>query len=398
MVHSKTTYTDINQIQQTNSNPLQTEGDFFMKKISQNLYYPNLNGLRFFGAFLVLISHVEYLKECFGLPNLYSDYRFALLGKLGVHLFFVLSGFLITSLLFNEQEQQKKINIKQFYLRRIIKIWPLYFAIVLLGFFILPHLGLFEVPTLTEHVQENFTNKLIYNITFLPNVAIVLYPFMPLSFQLWSIGLEEQYYLIIPWVIAKLKSRIFFFIIAIVAYLFIKEYIAVAYSKNIQSSYWYKLHYFWYYFHVDSLAIGSLAALINFRYPKFVKTYILNRVVEISSIVLLIVLYIKLSHVYYYYQDEVYDFFFAIIIMNAALHEKTILKLENKVLNYLGKISYSTYMVHVIMLVLSFNILKHLNSMSNINIYLLSLLLTYLASIVTYEYFESKILALKKKL
>lgn len=369
-----------------------------MKKFSNNLYYPNLNGLRFIGAFLVFISHIEYLKECFGLPNLYSDYRFALLGKLGVHLFFVLSGFLITSLLLNEQSNTYRIQIKQFYLRRIIKIWPLYFLIVILGFFILPNTSLFNVPTLTEHVHENFSSKLLYNIAFLPNVAIVLYPFMPLSFQLWSIGLEEQYYFIIPWIIDKFKSRIFIFIIAIIAYLLIKEYIAVQYSKNIQSTYWYKLHYFWYYFHLDSLAIGSLAALIKNKYPSWVKSILLNRVVEITSIILLVILYYQLSHIYYYYQDEIYDLLFIIIILNAALNEKTVLKLEHKVIDYLGKISYSTYMIHVLMLVLSFNILKHFDKLTNLNIYLLSTVLTYTASVIIYEYFESKILALKKKL
>lgn len=369
-----------------------------MNSKQATLYFPNLNGLRFLGALLVLLSHIEYVKECFGLPNLYSDYRFALLGKLGVHLFFVLSGFLITSLLLNEQLLHKTISIKKFYLRRILKIWPLYFVVILLGFFILPQFSLFQVPTLSEHVQEDFGMKLFYNISFLPNVAIVLYPFMPLSFQLWSIGLEEQYYLVIPWIIAKVKSKITVFILLIASYLVIKEYIAISYSKDVQSTYWYKVHYFWYYFHVDSLAIGSLSALIYNRYKNFVIKVFFHRLVEILSIVLLVVLYYRLSHVYYYYQDEVYDILFAIIILNAALNVKTIIRFENKWMNYLGKISYSTYMIHVIVLAFCFNILKHFEALSNLNIYLLSTLLTYLASAITYEFFEKKILVLKTKL
>lgn len=369
-----------------------------MKKNSASIYFPNLNGLRFIGALLVLLSHIEYVKECFGLPNLYSDYRFALLGKLGVHLFFVLSGFLITSLLLHEQKQNEKISIKKFYLRRIIKIWPLYFVVILLGFYILPGLKWFQVPTLSEHVQENFSIKLLYNISFLPNVAIVLYPFMPLSFQLWSIGLEEQYYLVIPWIVDKIKAKIGVFILIIFIYLFAKENIAVSYSKNIKSDYWYKLHYFWYYFHVDSLAIGSLSSLIYYRYKNTVTKLFINRFVEILSILLLITLYYKLSSVYYYYQDEVYDVLFAILILNAALNPKTIMRFENKWMSYLGKISYSTYMIHVMVLAFSFNILKQFDALSNLYIYLLSTLLTYMVSAFTFEFFEKKILALKKKL
>lgn len=67
-----------------------------MKKV----YFPNLNGLRFVAAFMVIIHHVEQFKNLFGLENIFHKSPFiSIVGKLGVILFFVLSGFLITYLL-----------------------------------------------------------------------------------------------------------------------------------------------------------------------------------------------------------------------------------------------------------------------------------------------------------
>ena len=61
------------------------------------IYFPNLNGLRFLAALLVIIHHVEQLKGVFGLPNFFQNPFIQVIGKLGVILFFVLSGFLINS-------------------------------------------------------------------------------------------------------------------------------------------------------------------------------------------------------------------------------------------------------------------------------------------------------------
>ena len=92
-----------------------------MKKI----YFPNLNGLRFIAAFMVIVHHVEQFKSLFGLENVFHESPFiSIVGKLGVVLFFVLSGFLITYLLLVEEEVTGTISIKSFYIRRFLRIWP----------------------------------------------------------------------------------------------------------------------------------------------------------------------------------------------------------------------------------------------------------------------------------
>lgn len=96
------------------------------------IFLPGLNGLRAIAAIAVVISHITLIFSTFGSdfklfgsddkgnPNAY------LLASYGVTIFFVLSGFLITYLLILEKEK-KPINIKSFYIRRILRIWPLYY-------------------------------------------------------------------------------------------------------------------------------------------------------------------------------------------------------------------------------------------------------------------------------
>ena len=100
-----------------------------------HVYFPNLNGLRFIAAFLVILSHLEWIKMTEGMENYASAPFIKNLGSLGVSLFFVLSGFLISYLLLQEKKDTGDISIKNFYVRRILRIWPLYYITVILAFF-----------------------------------------------------------------------------------------------------------------------------------------------------------------------------------------------------------------------------------------------------------------------
>ena len=105
------------------------------------VYFPGLNGIRFLAALAVMICHMEMTKHWFHEPNIYTvSFVGGVLGDIGVILFFVLSGFLITYLLLQEQQDLGTIKIKQFYIRRILRIWPLYYMVILLGLFVLPFL------------------------------------------------------------------------------------------------------------------------------------------------------------------------------------------------------------------------------------------------------------------
>ena len=118
-------------------------------------------------------------------------------GSLGVNFFFVLSGFLITYLLLAEQKEKNNFSIPKFYLRRILRIWPLYFAIILFSFWLLPF-----ILSLTGKIySEDF--PLLYALTFTINFAHLkgIFSYSPLLSGLWTIAIEEQFYLAWPWLL-----------------------------------------------------------------------------------------------------------------------------------------------------------------------------------------------------
>ena len=367
-----------------------------MSEINQpKKYFPNLNGLRFIAALLVVISHIELFKTYYHLPNIYNDLRFQFIGKLGVQLFFVLSGFLITYLLLTEKRNHQTINIKNFYIRRVLKIWPLYFLIAILGLFILPHIHLFDVPSLSEHVNEKFGIKVLFTFLFLPNVIDMVYPFLPFTFQLWSIAVEEQFYLFVPWIMKKVKDTLGAFIWIIILVILFKYLIKIAYINypHFMLKHTYNIMY---YFSVDSMAVGALAAHLFFN-KNSILNFIYNKYFQIFNVIVFLLFYFFYAPTWPYLQDEFYAVVFGIIILNAGTNPNSFIKLENKFFNHLGTISYSTYMVHLIALAFSFSILQQLNLLNNVSAYLLSIVLTYLLSIITNKYFENWFLSFKSK-
>lgn len=94
------------------------------------VYLPGLNTIRFIAAFTVIINHIELFKRNFNQSNFLNIAAIFSMGRLGVVLFFVLSGFLITYLLLLEKDKFKTIDIKRFYIRRALRIWPLYYLLL----------------------------------------------------------------------------------------------------------------------------------------------------------------------------------------------------------------------------------------------------------------------------
>ena len=164
--------------------------------MNEKTYFPGLNALRFFSALAVIITHVELLKHKFKLPNYWHIEIIEKLGVIGVSFFFVLSGFLITYLMLEEKENTSLFSVKNFYIRRVLRIWPLYFLILFIGFFILPNFTYLEY--FSDNFKLYFTENLICYLLILPNVSSSFFSIVPLIEQLLSIGIEEQFYLLWP--------------------------------------------------------------------------------------------------------------------------------------------------------------------------------------------------------
>jgi peptidoglycan/LPS O-acetylase OafA/YrhL len=126
------------------------------------------------------------------------SFRIGTLGAFGVPVFFLLSAFLITDLLLRERDRTGKVHVASFYMRRILRIWPLYFAIFF-GLAILNHF--------VSGVSTNDPAAYVAFTLFAGNWYILRHGWIAGSVDpLWSISVEEQFYIVIP-ILAALGGR-----------------------------------------------------------------------------------------------------------------------------------------------------------------------------------------------
>lgn len=369
-----------------------------------SVYFPNLNSIRFIAALTVMIHHIELTKHWFGQPNIYTtSFVGGVFGQLGIILFFVLSGFLITYLLLFEQQETGRISIKNFYIRRILRIWPLYYLIVILGLFILPHIDFFIVPGYTPEVKHHFLAKAIMFLSFFPDVAYSVYKHVPYAEQSWSVGVEEQFYVLWPLLmvlVVKKKKTLSMLLKVIGFYTIVKIAAIIAHKHYPGSLAAHDIFQFWNNFCIDCMAIGGVAAYLLFYKKVKILSIIYNKYLQIF-------LYIAIGYITVrgiaipYFNYEFYAVMFAVLILNLSSNKNTVLNFEYKPISYLGKISYGLYMYHNIMLVVALKLVLMINPgilkgfAGNILFYMIAITLTIIVSALSYEYFEKRFIRAK---
>lgn len=181
--------------------------------VKNKVYFPNLDGLRLVGSIIIIVFHIEGLKVLTGKePNEWvRDYL--PLGNIDVSLFFVLSGFLIGYLLLKEKYDTGEINIKKYYTRRALRIWPLYYFIIIVGFFIFPYIGskwhIFNLAITSHYKNYGF----IFCLFFLPPYGVNLRAIG----ATWSVRVEELFYIMEPFLLRKTKKYVRVFLLVIAA-------------------------------------------------------------------------------------------------------------------------------------------------------------------------------------
>jgi peptidoglycan/LPS O-acetylase OafA/YrhL len=152
-----------------------------------------LDALRAFAVLAVLVGHFTPTTSKFYLPFKLVD-----LGGLGVRLFFVISGFLITGILLRSKSYREKDRLpllyefRQFYARRVLRIFPLFYLV--LGF-----AALLDIPP----VRETFG----WHAAYLTNFYLFFTGRGGSTSHLWSLAVEEQFYLVWPWIILLVSRR-----------------------------------------------------------------------------------------------------------------------------------------------------------------------------------------------
>ncbi len=352
------------------------------------VYFPNLNGVRFLAVLIVIISHIEQIKHFQGLDNLWTDIpSLGKAGHTGVILFFVLSGFLITYLLLVEEEQTQTIAIKDFYIRRLLRIWPLYYLVIALSFLALPHIPFFHINELSDNVFSNWIPKITLFLLFFPNIALVMYSPVAYVSQTWSVGVEEQFYLFWPVLMKKCKNKAILLGTATIGYYLLDQTIFPFVEKNI---YWNPsleiISEIVTGMHIDCLAMGGVFAFLYHKKHPIVQLlyYKPLQLIVFPLTLLLLFLGVDLPYI-----NEVYSILFGIIILNLATNPKVIINLEIQPLKFLGKISYGLYMYHVIAIAISLKLLSYISITNWIIQYALSIGLSVLISTISYNYLES---------
>lgn len=350
----------------------------------KKIYFPNLNGLRFFAATLVILHHFGFTSGWVNAP--YIGNFILGVGKLGVILFFTLSGFLITYLLLKEKRETGEIHIRNFYIRRVLRIWPLYFIMVIGALYILNNLVIFRIPDISALVHHDFFLKNILYIFFLSNVAYAFGYVLPFADQVWSIGVEEQFYIFWPALFLKKRNTLKLMMIIIVIFIILKVscyFFSLWYPGDFSQ----RLFFLISISSFDSMALGGIAAYLLFTKNRIIKDILFKEITQIIVYIILVISLISgLNFGLFHY--EYFSLLFTILILNLAGNPDGIINIENRVLNYLGLISYGLYMFQFVSMRLVDLFMIYVIKLTNWEQFFLILLLTIGISAFSYEFIE----------
>jgi peptidoglycan/LPS O-acetylase OafA/YrhL len=355
----------------------------------RRFYQPELDGLRFYAFLGVFVYHTLPQQPAFyrslhlPLPSLWAAVPRS--GASGVDLFFALSAFLITALLLRERQQTGGISLRLFYVRRSLRIWPLYFLVLAVGV-VLAH----TVPG-----QSLPWYYVVGYLLFVGNWINVAFGH-PLSVcgPLWTVSIEEQFYLVWP-LLMKILQRRGMIIAAVVAFLFATLSQIGVVLAGLSPGY----IYYGSFSRSGSLALGILLALFADRLPELTRGrrglllaagltgwiassgWLIDQPGPLDMRAVLGRLVSSVG---------------AVAILYAGLGSRSRLVRSNWIVR-LGKISYGLYMLHFIGLLFMIELLHPRWGWTLLATKALGLALTALLAWASYRWVESPFLRMKDR-
>ena len=365
----------------------------------KRVYFENLNGLRFLSFLSVFLFHsfhtdFAYIKD----SSLYGFVKWDLFGNgnIGVNFFFVLSGFLITFLLIEEKKLLGNIDLKKFWARRILRIWPLFYLCVLFGFFVFPILKTMFGQTPNEPAS------ILYYLTFTNNFDFIrAHPDASILGVLWSVAIEEQFYLVWP---------IILFVLPIKKYWIAFAAVITGSILFIASTDSFLIHQYHTLSCIGDMAVGALGAWLVSENSAFRARLINLKKYQVAGIYIgFLLLFLFRDGLLQFHPYVVIDRFLVAILALAIILEQSYC--ENSffkmgrftVISKLGIISYGLYCYHFVGILITTTLTKKLAINTNIWEVLLletffALAITIVISMISYRYFEGPFLKFKKKI
>jgi peptidoglycan/LPS O-acetylase OafA/YrhL len=230
----------------------------------------------------------------------------------------------------------------------------------------------------------------------------MFYP-VPLISQTWSIGVEEQFYLIWPVLAKKAKNIFKMLVVVFLVMMSIKVLILILFKLGYGSPTLLIWKKFFAMSKIECMTTGGMGAYLLFNYPEKFKSIVYQPIVLPASLIGIPILVLYTPDIIQDGIHLVYSLLFLLIIANVSGNPKSFLKLENKVYNFLGKISYSIYMYHFMLIPLVFYLFKKIGIepsnqfLPQILMYTTITAVTILVSWLSFNYFESWFLKLKSK-
>lgn len=340
-------------------------------------YIPELQGLRGIAVLGVVFYHNHPLLA--GTPFYYAS----LWGWAGVNLFFVLSGFLITSILIEARD--KPHYFRNFYARRALRIWPVYILLLILCYSI-PEWFLGDTLAHQTHWKT-----LVAYALFLQNLRHT--PLPGTLGPTWSLAIEEQYYFLWAPIVRISRGRIGRWFLP----LFLVSLVVASPLIRISHAHW--LNPTHTLIHLDGIAMGSLLALGMYSLNLSRRTWLWSGLIAAVAGFALAATYAGGTS----FLDSALALGFAGIILlsiaGTGARNPLALALRRGPLAYYGQISYGMYMIHILVFVYfgSFDPrLDHMGVTGNCIILGLRLIAATIAATILWYGFESRILKLKR--
>ncbi len=374
-----------------------------MKSLQKSLngtYFENLDGLRFFCFLSVFFFHSFHTEnpEIKNSP-IYHFLKVTLFGNgfLGVNFFFVLSGFLITYLLIKEKKSSNRIQIGRFWMRRILRIWPLYFACVFYGFIIFPYTKIVAGAVPHETANPWYYVGFISNFDYI-NKGL---PDAPGLGVLWSVAIEEQFYLAWPVILSFFPLKKFW-----IPLLSILSGSLIFRALNDVP----RLHEMHTLSCIGDMALGGLGAWLILENASF-KSKIANLSRWFILLIYLAFAFVFLfrdefllsSHWLRIFERLLISTIILFIILEQCFAKYSFYKMSNfRIVSRLGLITYGLYCLHFIIISLTVGLTQKLGINTQVwqVVFLetfISIVITIGISLLSYRFLEGPFLKLKEK-
>ena len=361
----------------------------------KRFYQPELDSLRFIAFLCVFVYHCMP-----GLPGFYNGWPHAIVwvigaavtaGQFGVPVFFVLSAYLITNLLLRERERSGKLDIRGFYIRRILRIWPLYYVFLATAC-LLPFIAHYQ-----RMPPVYIAGYVLLAGNWVQAFAAYSAPTL-LARPLWTVAIEEQFYLVWPLVVRK-ASRASIAMIAI-ALIVTANLSRVLLAFSDLSRRFLIINYNT-VSNVDAIALGVLLALALRRSPALAPLRRVALFLACLSVMIVVggLMYVHLKTGAIVGESLAAFASAGILVSFLGVRSRAI---RNSVLQYLGKISYGLYLIHVSMWIcvrhfLNESAARYQTLGGRLEIAVLALVITVLMASASYRWLESPFLRLKQR-